>query len=132
MAHAYMLMIGEANSKPDQAEQIAEWHQEQGVWLSNERVRAQVGAPVVARLAGRSNELLLDGHVSGPIEPSVYADKRWAYQIRVDWSPRIVRGVRAGDVLGPTGKVRPAKVALSEEQWSAIQTARLANATEPQ
>jgi len=128
MDYAQMLIIGGGTSKAEEAEQTARWHQEQQIWLCNTKADFPIGTPVVARMAGPSNELLLDGIVAGEWSPSSYTDKGWPwpFQIPVVWSRHVVRGVRAADVLPGRGLARPSHVGLTSDEWAAVQGARLA------
>jgi hypothetical protein len=120
-----MLIIGEATYGADVADETARWHQMHGVWLGSDQTELPVGTPVVGRMAGESNELLLDGLIAGAWTKSTHEGK-WKYEIPVVWSRHIVRGVRARDVLGEKGLVRNAHVGLDQAEWAAIQSARLA------
>jgi hypothetical protein len=85
MPYAVMLIIGEGTSSPEEAESTARWHQVEGVWLSRQDDNLPPGTPVVARMAGPSNELLLDGIVSGPWAPSRFTEWKWTYQLPITW-----------------------------------------------
>ena len=87
------------------------------------------GTPVVARMGGPSNELLLDGLIAGPWRRSQFTDWDWSYEIAVTWSRHISFGVRARDVLGEMGVVRSSHVGLTVTEWAAVQRARLSRAT---
>lgn len=124
MPYAAMLIIGGGTYSPETAVDTAAWHQDASVWLSNHKTDLPPGTPVVARMGGPSNELLIDGLVAGQWRVSKRFDE-WELELPVVWSRHVVRGVRARDVLGERGVVRSAHVELTHDEWRAIQTRRL-------
>lgn len=125
MSYAEMLIVGEGRSPSDEADDVAAWHQEHAVWLCNSRPDLPRGTPVVARMAGRSNELLLDGLVAGDWRDSQFTGWKWRYEIPVTLSRHLVRDVKARDVLGDRGIARSSHIELSPDEWRAVQVARL-------
>lgn len=126
MPHAALLVIGEATSSAEEAEPTACWHQRHGLWLSNRKGELPSGTPVVARMAGPSNELLLDGIVSGPWAVSEFTDWQWHHQLPITWSKHIIRDVRGRDLL-PENKAlsRGSHIGLTPVEWATVQCARL-------
>lgn len=122
--YAQLLIIADGSSSAAQADPTARWHQENRVWLCNSQPDFPVGEPVVARMAGPSNELLIDGIVAGQWGPSRFTDWPWRYEIAVVWSRHVVHGVRARDVLPAKGLLRPSHIELTQEEWAAVQYAR--------
>jgi hypothetical protein len=125
LTYAQMLIIGGGKSKAEEAEKTARWHQEERIWLCNSEADLPIGTPVVARMAGPSNELLLDGIVAGTWLPSRYTEWDWRFEIPVAWSRHIIWGVRAGDILPGKGLTRPSHIELTHPEWAAVQEARL-------
>ncbi len=125
MSHAAMLIIGTGSSKADDAADTAAWHQQNRLWLSNHEVALPVGTPVVARMAGPSNELLIDGIVAGEWAPSRFNDWEWEFELPVLWSRHVIRGVLARNVLPHKGLRRHSCVDLTRKEWGAVQSARL-------
>lgn len=126
MPYAAMLIIGEGTSSPIEAEETARWHQEHGLWLSRQDGNLPSGTPVVARMAGPLNELLLDGLVSGPWTPSRLIKWQWTYELPVAWLAHVIRGILARDHL-PENKAlsRSSYVGLDRARWVDVQYARL-------
>jgi hypothetical protein len=55
-----MLMIGTGGSDPGDSDEAVQWHHNHQAWLSNEEHDLPVGTPVIARMGGPSNGLLID------------------------------------------------------------------------
>ena len=121
--YAAVLMIGEGTTPISGVPGTAAWHQEHNLWLAGNRwPRLHRGMPVVSRMAGQSNELLMLGTVAGewaPIDPE-FAGWKWPWQIDVAWEQRVVRNVLARDVMGSAGKSRPAVLTVSRPMWKRI------------
>jgi hypothetical protein len=115
-----VLMIGEADRTLKDVDGTVEWHRKRNLWLAGRQwSKLTQGMPVVARMAGESNELLMLGTVAGDWEPirGDYAGWHWEWEIAVAWEQHVVRGVYALDVLGSLGKSRPAVSTLSKRAW---------------
>lgn len=125
VAYAQMLIVGDARSSVRDVDDVVRWHQEHSAWLCNSQPIMLRGTPVVARMGGPSNELLIDGLVAGGWRDSRFTQWEWQFEIRVVWSRHVVRGVRARDVLGDRGIARSSHIELSRDEWSAVQHARL-------
>ena len=112
MPYAAMVVIGVGNSKTEDAEETASWHEEHGLWLSNHEADLPVGTPVVARMAGPSNAL------------------DWQYELPIAWPRHVVRGLRGRDLLPESRALaRSSHVELVRGEWGAIQAAHLLRAS---
>jgi hypothetical protein len=126
--YAAVLMISEGTSKMQDVPDVVAWHQRTNLWLSSTTSpRLHRGMPVVARVAGESNELVLLGTVAGDWEQvnEEFHTWKWDFQIPVAWETHVVRGVYALDVLGELGKSRPAIRTISRGAWQRVVNAML-------
>jgi hypothetical protein len=126
-AYAAVLMIGEGTSAMSDVPDTVRWHQKTGCWISSSASpKLYQGLPVVARMAGESNELLMRGVVSGNWRPNdVGFASRWPHLLPVAWEIHVPRGVIAADVIGKWGKARPAAMTISKRAWREIVDAML-------
>lgn len=125
--YAAVLMVGGATSTMSEVPDTVRWHQSTRCWISSgASTKLYRGLPVVARMAGESNELLMLGVVSDDWTDNDvdYAD-RWPYKLPVAWETHVTRGVYAADVIGKWGKARPAAMTISKRAWREIVHAML-------
>jgi hypothetical protein len=126
--YAAVVMIGEGTSKMRHVLETARWHQDRNLWLAGQAwSKLYRGMPVVARMAGESNELLMLGIVAGDWESTEDPAQtpRWPFQIPIAWEGHVARGVLALAVLGAPGKSRPAVMTVSRAAWKRIVNAML-------
>jgi hypothetical protein len=125
--YAAVLMIGGGTSLMKDVSGTVGWHQENGCWISSSiSQKLYAGLPVVARMAGESNELLMLGVVSDDWRPNdVGYAEHWPHLLPVAWEHHVKRGVYAADVLGKWGKARPAAMTISKRAWREIMEAML-------
>jgi hypothetical protein len=121
--YAAVVMIGEGTYKMKDVLPTVRWHQDLNLWLAGRQwSKLYRGMPVVARMAGESNELVMLGIVCGNWEDvdDEYADGGWPFQIEIAWESHVTRGVLAREVLGSLGKSRPAVMTVSRAAWKQI------------
>jgi hypothetical protein len=125
--YAAVLMIGGGTSPMRDVPDTARWHQINRCWISTTAsTKLYAGLPVVARMAGVSNELLMLGVVSGDWHANdVGFGSRWPHLLPVAWETHVTRGVYAADVIGKWGKARPAAMTISKRAWREIVVALL-------
>ena len=112
--YAAVLMIGDGTSAMREVPDTVRWHQTNRCWISSSAsTKLYAGLPVVARMAGESNELLMLGVVSGDWRANdVGYNNRWPHLLPVAWETHVTRGVYAADVIGKWGKARPAAMTI--------------------
>jgi len=125
--YAAVLMIGGGTSAMREVPDTVRWHQTNRCWISSSAsTKLYAGLPVVARMAGESNELLMLGVVSGDWHANdVGYASRWPHLLPVAWETHVTRGVYAADVIGKWGKARPAAMTISKRAWREIVQALL-------
>jgi hypothetical protein len=127
-AYAAVLMIGGASSKLRDIEDTVAWHRRERCWISSSPLtKLYPGLPVVARMAGESNELLMLGVVFGDWKPNDlgHHEDKWPHLLPVAWETYTPRHVKAVDILGTMGKARPAATTISKPAWRRVVNALL-------
>ena len=126
--YAAVLMVGDRTSGTNDVSDTVGWHRAHRCWISS-RIsgKLHVGLPVVARMAGESNELLMLGVVADDWRPNdVGYAETWPQLLPVAWEHHVKRGVYAAEVLGRSGKARPAAMTISKQAWREVVAAMLA------
>ena len=120
--YAAVLMIGRGTSPMRDVPDAIRWHQTNRCWISSSvSTKLYAGLPVVAGMAGESNELLMLGIVSGDWRANdVGFGSRWPHLLPVAWETHVTRGVYAAAVIGKWGKTRPAQMTISKRAWREV------------
>ncbi len=108
VAALFVIGVSRETRTPEDVTRTIEWHLERGRIPSSVVLKALYrGMPVFARAVG-TGELCLMGRCRSPGAERIPHPKdpsRWPVSYEIDFE-RVLRGVRAADVLGPAANAR--------------------------